>query len=279
MSPSRTLAIVALTTTLVSCSAPKVPETAASEAQVTVRIVATTATYPLALDLLTAYNTTVEPVRSSIQSTNFHAARRTMMRDPSLYMMTNALPSDPDLWIAPIARDGIAVIVSDDVTVENLSLDQLRAIYQGRITNWTQVGGDAGPIIVYSREEGSGTRVEFERMVMGPRPLNARARIAMSSQLMIEQIRATPGSVGYVSSGFLRSSVRVLSIDNLLPDTTTIANDRYPLRTTIYLIGLTEPEPSIRAVFGWMQSLPGQVVVAQRFVPLNMLIDEDVQAE
>ena len=279
MGPSRTLAIVALTTTLVSCSAPKIPETAAAQAQVTVRIVATTATYPLAIDLLTAYNRTIEPVRSSIQSANFQSARRAMMRDPSLYMMTNALPSDPDLWIAPIARDGIAIIVSDDVTAENLSLGQLRAIYQGRITNWTQVGGDSGSIIVYSREEGSGMRVEFERMVMGPRLLNARGRIAMSSQQMVEQVRATSGSIGYVSSGFVQDEARILRIDSLFPDATTIARDRYPLRTTIYLVALTEPEPPIRAVFGWMQSLPGQEVVAQRFVPLNVLIDESDQTE
>jgi phosphate transport system substrate-binding protein len=278
MIPSRTLAIVALTTTIVSCSAPKMPETAASETQVVIRIVATTTTYPLALDLLTTYNATVEPVRSSVQSANFVAARRNIMRDPSLYMMTNALPSDQDLWIAPIARDGIAIIVGDDVSVDHLSLDQLRAIYQGRITNWTQVGGTSGSIIVYSREEGSGTRLEFERMVMGSRPLNARARITVSSQQIVEQVQATPGSIGYVSSGYLQGRAHVLSVEGQYPDKAAIARDQYPLRTTIYLVGLTEPEPANRTVFGWMQSLPGQAVVAHSFVPMNTLINDD-QAE
>ena len=251
------------------------PGTAATDSQATIRIVATSATYPLAMELLTTYNSTVEPVRSSVQSTNFAAAHRSIMQDPSLYMMTNVLPADQDLWIAPIARDGIAVIVGEDVTVQGLTLDQLRAIYQGRITNWSQVGGTSGTIVVYSREEGSGTRSEFERMVMGPRVLNARARIAVSSQQIIDQVQQTPTSIGYVSSGYLQEDSHVLDVEGWLPNNLSIATDRYPLRTTIYLVGLTEPEPSIRAVFGWMQSLPGQTVVAQHYVPLNALLDAD----
>jgi phosphate transport system substrate-binding protein len=69
----------------------------------------------------------------------------------------------PDLQVYRIARDGIAVVTHQDVPVDNLTIDQVREIFDGQISNWSEVGGPDTPIVVVSREEGSGTRAAFER--------------------------------------------------------------------------------------------------------------------
>ena len=96
---------------------------------------------------------------------------------------------EQDLGLTPIviAHDGIAVIVNDDNPVDNLSTEQLRDIYAGKITNWKEVGGEDLKIQVINRDEASGTREAFRTIVMDGTPfdrrsavLSARARCAMS---------------------------------------------------------------------------------------------------
>jgi phosphate transport system substrate-binding protein len=172
------------------------------------------------------------------------------------------------LWAAPIGQDGIAIIVHPDVDVTGLSVDELRAVYQGRITRWEELGGSEGSIVVFTREQGSGTRAGFERLVMGRRTTTPNARIAASSQQVITTVARTHGAIGYISMGYLDSTTDVLRIDDVLPTSVTVFDNVYPLRTTLYVVGLQEPEDQYRQFIGWIQSPEGQVVVAQRYAPL-----------
>jgi phosphate transport system substrate-binding protein len=269
MSPSkRALAIVALTTTIVSCSGHPFPATTPTTSVEALRVYATTATYPLATDLTTAYNEANPLQGFDIYSANYQTVLERLRNYETPYFLSNHLSAESDLWAAPIGQDGIAIIVNSQVDRNTLSINHLRAIYQGHITSWSDLDGEEKDIVVFSRELGSGTRAEFEAMVMGYRRTTPNATIAASSAHMIEQVAQTPGSIGYVSMGHLDDRVKALAIDNILPTPETVFNNRYPLRATIFVVGLNEPEDRYRLLIGWMQSPLGQAVVAQHYAPL-----------
>jgi phosphate transport system substrate-binding protein len=190
-----------------------------------------------------------------------------LLQDDIPYFLTNHLPTDYS-WAAPIAQDAIAVIVNADFDVHALTTEQLRAIYQGRITRWNEIGGKNQPIIVYSREDGSGTRLEFERMVIGRRPITPNARVAISSTRMIEAIAENENSIGYVSLAYLDRSVQAVTLDGVYPTQSNVFGNLYPLRSTIYIVGKSEPEGVYREFVGWIQSPVGQEIVAKRYTPL-----------
>lgn len=269
-------AIVVMTTTLVSCSSRGLPAATPTTIDPPA-IYATTATAPLVNDLLTIYldrdilaYTDGAIYQSTIyqSATNYQSQLDQLYRGTTPYFATNHLALDSTLWAAPIALDGLAVIVHPDVKVTDLSIDQLRAIYQGRVSNWLDVGGEDMPITVFSRESGSGTRAEFDRLILGLRGVSRHARIASSSELMIQNIIRTSGAIGYVSMGFLGERMTPLRIDGVLPTSETITSSLYPLRTTIYVVGLHEPEGTTRSLIGWIQSYEGQAVVNQRYASL-----------
>ncbi len=264
----RTLTILALTTTFMGCSTQTTPATTPTLLAEPLRIDTTTATMPLIIDLTTAYNAVQPRAVFDTQDANYQTILRNMLIGETPYFMSNHIAADSQLWAAPIAQDGIAIIVHPDVGLDNLSMEELRDIYQGRVGSWRRVGAETGNITIYSRENGSGTRAEFERMVMGRRRITTLARVAISSENMIVRVASTPGSLGYVSTSHVDDQVKVVSVDGILPTTQSIASNRYPLRSMIFIVGQEEPEAFYRDFIGWIQSPSGQEIVAERFTPL-----------
>ena len=264
----QTLTIVALTASLVSCSSNHSPASTPTLANEMLQLRATTATFPLATDLSIAYSESSAASSIDAKTGNFQRLYYDLAPDDSPYVLTSHLPADYE-WAAPIAQDGIAVIVNVNVRVSGVATDTLRAIYQGRVVSWIELGGADTPIAVFSREDGSGTRLEFERMVMGRRRTTANARIVSSNDQMLDAVRNTAFSVGYISLAYLDETVRALTVDGIYPTQANVAGSLYPLRSTIYVIGNREPEGPYRAFFGWAQGPEGQLAVSQRYAPLD----------
>ena len=185
------------------------------------------------------------------------------------YFLSSHLPLESPLWAAPIGQDGIAIIANSNIELDSLTIEQLRAIYQGRITQWDEIIETGGEITIFSREHGSGIRAEFDRMVMGLRQTTSNARLVSSSMQMLASITQHPGSIGYVSLSHLDDSVQTLEIDGIPATQDNVYHNRYPLRSTVFVVGLVEPENEYRAFIGWMQSPEGQVIVAQKYAPLS----------
>lgn len=265
-------AIVVMTTTLVSCSSRGLPAATPTTIIDPPAIYATTATAPLVNDLLTVYldRDMFAYAESAFYQTamNYQSQLDQLYRGDVPYFATNHLALDSTLWAAPIALDGLAVIVHPDLGINNLSLEQLRAIYQGRVTSWAEVGGADLPITLFSREAGSGTRAEFDRMLLGFRDVSRQSRIAASSELMLQNVLRTTGAIGYVSMGYLADRLNPISIEGVFPHADAITGNAYPLRTTIYVVGLHEPEGEMRTFMGWVQGYEGQAVVGRRYAPL-----------
>lgn len=263
-----TLAIVAITATLVGCSSRPLPAVTPTAPVESLRVYTTTAVYPLMADLTRAYSELHPMQRFDIRQGNYQVLLTQLQAGEITHFMSNHLSAASGLWAAPVGVDGLAIVVNPDVRITGVTLGELRAIYQGRITNWQDLGGARAEIVVLSRESGSGTRAEFDRMVMGYRQTTSNAMLATSSLHMMMQVAQTPGSIGYVSMGYVDAPARVLAVDGVLPTPQTVLNHRYPLRATLFVVGLGEPEGAYRAWLGWVQGLSGQAVVSGRYAPL-----------
>lgn len=265
----RAIAIVAFT--LVSCSNQAIPASTPTTDAAILRLYTTTATVRLASDLTHEYAQLRPSVSFDIIESNYEAIAEHIHLETSAYFLTSHLPQGDDfsLWAAPVGQDGIAIITHPDNPVQNLTTTQLRDIYQGQITNWQELGGSNQPIQVFSREEGAGTRAEFEQLVMGDRQTIRSAMIAPSSATMLLSVVRAAGGIGYVSMSHVDASIQVLTINDTRLTADTVYDNTYPLRSTLFIAGMQEPEDAeYRAFIGWVQSPAGQAIVQQWHAPL-----------
>jgi len=159
------------------------------------------------------------------------------------------------LKVIPIAHDGIAVVVNPSNPVKNLKMDDLRAIFAGRITNWKQVGGADEPITLVNRDESSGTRDAFTQFVMGDTPFELNAVVLPGTGQVREVIRRTKGAVGYISEGFVKGGeVRALSIDGIAPSAANISSEKYPLSRSLYFLARKDLSPAAQGYIDYVLS-------------------------
>lgn len=264
----RVLAIAALAL-VTSCSTQTIPAGTPPPTITALRLYGTTATIPLLQDLTSAYMRANPQIVFDTFAGSYSSMIERVLSLETPYLLSNHLPSDSPLWAAPIGQDGVAVIVHPDTGISNLTLNQLREIYQGRVLRWSELGGSDVPITVLTREAGSGTRAEFESQVLGERITTPSARIIPTSPMMVSAIASTSGGIGYVSMGYLDSGVRAVTIEGVALTRDNVANNLYPLRSTLYVVGLEEPVNDFRAFIGWIQSPAGQRVVSQHYAPMS----------
>jgi phosphate transport system substrate-binding protein len=176
----------------------------------------------------------------------------------------------PDLIAHTIARDGIAIVVHPDVPVDGLSLDEVRQIFAGEITNWSEVGGPDENIVVVSREEGSGTRAAFEEMVMGEEALIVDTALLQPSNGAVKTtVSTTPFSVGFLSFGYLDESVKALAIDGVEPTVANAQSDEYPVVRPLNMVTKGEPTGLARDFLDFIMSDEGQAIVAEEYIPVK----------
>ena len=173
-----------------------------------------------------------------------------------------------------IAKDGVAVIVNADVNVDDLSLEQIKGIYTGEITNWSEVGGDDAEITVVSREEGSGTRGAFTEItgvtVDDVDNTTKDALVQPSTGAVKETVSTTPNSIGYVSLGSLDDSVKVLTVEGVEATSENVVSGDYKIqRPFVYVVG-SEVSETAQAFIDFAMSDEGQKIVEENdFIPVN----------
>ncbi|MDP4302850.1 phosphate ABC transporter substrate-binding/OmpA family protein [Leptothrix discophora] len=138
-----------------------------------------------------------------------------------------------------IALDGVAVLVHGGNTVPRLSLEQLRGIYTGQISDWSAVGGPAGPIHVLARDDKSGTWDTFKSLVMGKEKLLASARRFEDSAELSDAVSLDPQAIGFAGLPYVRNARAVAISDGsaapLRPSRFTVATEDYPLSRRLFL--------------------------------------------
>lgn len=169
----------------------------------------------------------------------------------------------PDLKPVAIGRDSVAIILHPGNSVSDLTMEQASKIFSGEITNWKDVGGDDADIRVITREEGSGTREVFEKYVMKPfeREIAGAASVKSSNGEVRATVSSDAKSIGYLSLGYVDSSVKAVEIDGVTATVANVRSGNYPISRSLYIITKGEPSELERAFIDFVLSSEGQQVV------------------
>jgi phosphate transport system substrate-binding protein len=173
----------------------------------------------------------------------------------------NLQGSETSLWSIEIARDGIAIIVNPKNQVTGLTLQQVADIYDGKTTNWDQIGGKKGEIDVFTREDGSGTRSSFESLVMGPSQIMARAMVENSNGAIRQLVSDDPGAIGYISLGLVDNTVRALDLGGIVPSRANVVNGTYNLSRPFLFLTLKPPTGLVKDFIDFTMSPQGQQIL------------------
>ena len=184
----------------------------------------------------------------------------------------------PELEVYTIAYDGIAIVTNPDLEIPTLSYEQVRGIFGGEITNFSEVGGPDAPITVVSREEGSGTRAAFEELVMEYKddsgeeqavPIAEQALLQQSNGQVRTTVSTTPNSIGYLSFGFLDESVNGVPIDDVEPTVANVKNGSYPIFRPLNMLTNGGPGELAGAFLDFILSDEGQEIVAEEYITVQ----------
>ncbi|WAM33855.1 phosphate ABC transporter substrate-binding protein PstS family protein [Caldicellulosiruptor morganii] len=169
-----------------------------------------------------------------------------------------------------IAADGIAVIVHRTNPVPNLTIDQIRDIFSGKIKNWKDVGGKNSPIVVVTREEGSGTRGAFEEIVMGK---NARitdsAIVQPSTGAVKTTVSQDENAIGFISIGAMDSTVKGIKVDGVEPTEKNVKLGKYKIKRPFLFLVSKSPSKVTKAFVDFVLSDEGQAIVAKNYISVK----------
>lgn len=136
-----------------------------------------------------------------------------------------------------IAYDGIALITNKSNSIKSLSLSQIKDIYTGKIKNWKEIGGKDTPIVVVSREDGSGTRDSFQEKVgYKSEELTPEAQIADGSGNIKSLVSTNENAIGFISFEYLDDSINALQVDNIDPTPKNVLDKTYKISRAFLLV-------------------------------------------
>jgi phosphate transport system substrate-binding protein len=267
----RALVMLALAVT-VGCSSNLTPATPPPHEVVALRIYSTEDSFPLLQSLSLGFASQYPniPIESNFYNQNILLEK--LANGEIDYFLSHHFPAenDSEYWAAPLAQDALTVIVNSANRLTSLTIEDLRRIYRGYLTNWEEAGGEDLPITIYSRDEGAGIRLEFERLVMGQERTSPNALVLPSTQAVLEQVAVDLGAIAYLPLSLLdeEEGVQMVQIEGIPPSLENIEANRYPLRMSVYIIGLHEPVDNYLAFIAWAQGNAGQAALSEQYAPL-----------
>ena len=179
--------------------------------------------------------------------------------------------AEQGLTATTLAYDGIAVIINPENTVEDLTVEQIAAIYTGEITNWNEVGGIDAEIVLIGREAGSGTRGGFEEIVDVEDACQYRQELTSTGDV-ITAVSQNPGAIGYASLASVKDTVKAIKVGGVAPSEETVKDETYAIQRPFVLVtkegtALTE---TAQAFFDFITSEAArEVISAAGVVPAN----------
>ena len=166
----------------------------------------------------------------------------------------------------PVAKDGLTVYLHESNTIPQLTLEQLKSIYVGDVTNWKDVGGADAEITVYGRENNSGTYVFFKDNVLMGDDFSPTVATLPGTASVVNAVSKDPTGIGYGGAAYGKG-IRFCPIAATAADTAYIAdaehvgNGKYPLARDLYWYLRAKPEGDIKKLVDWVLSPDGQAVV------------------
>jgi phosphate transport system substrate-binding protein len=169
-----------------------------------------------------------------------------------------------------IALDGIALIVHNMNPVKALTKTQIKDIYTGKISNWSELGGKNAKIVVVNRDTSSGTYEAFELLALNKEKVRPDALTTASNQAVSQIVAQTPGAIGYVGHGFLSPKVKAVTVDKVECTKQNIQSGKYPLSRYLYVYTNGKPSGSVLKFLDFLMGAQGQkLVVEEGFVEIK----------
>lgn len=168
----------------------------------------------------------------------------------------------------PVAKDGLAVYLNERNGVRELTLQQIMDIYTGRITNWKDVGGANAPIVLYSRENSSGTYVYFKDNVLRGKDFTARAQTLQGTAAVVNAVAKDPNGIGYGGAAYAKG-IRFAGVKvdaksaAYTPTLEAVKSGKYPITRYLYLYLRTAPRGDMKSFIDFSLSPAGQAIVQQ----------------
>jgi phosphate transport system substrate-binding protein len=179
----------------------------------------------------------------------------------------------PAFVITPVAQDGIAVIVNPSNEIRHITLEQIKNIYLGKTTKWTEITGANVPgtnnqIVVIGRDSASGTRAYFDESLLAKKTPTKQMLEKNSNGAVLQTVAQTPGSIGYVSIGFVSNEVKALPVwynaDKIVaPSLATVKDKTYPVSRDLYVITNGQPSGLTNDFITYILSAEGQKIVSE----------------
>jgi phosphate transport system substrate-binding protein len=170
-----------------------------------------------------------------------------------------------------VAYDGIAVIVNTSNSVAALTKAQIEKIFTGEITDWSAVGGQPGPISIYTRNTSSGTYSDFKGMAMSKKDYADSAQKMAGNEEIAAEVGKNANGIGYVGMAYLSAAgVKSVAVNGVKPSIATVQSHAYPLSRSTFYYTNGDPTGEAAAFLEYTTSPAGQKIVQQvGFAPLK----------
>jgi phosphate transport system substrate-binding protein len=166
-----------------------------------------------------------------------------------------------------VAKDGVALYVNEANGVSQLTVEQLKGIYTGDVTNWKQVGGADAPIVLYSRENSSGTYVFFKEHVLKGDDFAAAAQTLPGTAAVVNAVAREKKGIGYGGAAYAKGvkELKVVGPDGQgwLPSAENVKSGKYPLSRPLFMYTRGKASGEVKDFIDFCLSAEGQAVVTQ----------------
>jgi len=167
------------------------------------------------------------------------------------------------------AVDGVAVVVHPGNPVRDLTSQQVRDIFAGKVTRWKEVGGLDERINLYGRDEASGTRKVFQEIALGKGEVAKSANVVPSNGAMKTAVSNDPYAIGYLSLGHVDGKVAAVALDGIAATQANARDGTYPVTRRLFMNTKGEPGGLTRAFLDYILSEEGaSIVQAAGYIPL-----------
>ena len=168
----------------------------------------------------------------------------------------------------PVARDGLSVYVNASNSLGEITMDQLKLIFTGKVTNWKELGGPDAKIVVYSRENSSGTYVFFKEHVLKNADYTVRAQSMPGTAAVVNAVAKEKFGIGYGGAAYAKG-IKLLKVKKdsdsagIAPDEAHVRDGSYPLSRPLFFYLRNKPTGDVGAFVEWVLSAQGQAIVTK----------------
>lgn len=168
-----------------------------------------------------------------------------------------------------VAIDALTPIVHPSNPVTNLTIEQLSLIYQGKITNWKEVGGKDLQIVVISRDTSSGTYESWQEKVLHKEKVSQKAQLQASSGAVVQAVSKNRYAIGYVGIGYVNKNIKAIKVNGVEANDKNALNGTFPIARPLFMYTDGEPKGAVASYLKFVKGSDGQKIVKKEgFVPL-----------